>query len=288
MSSGIVTIRSVAGLRAHVGAWRAAGESVGVVPTMGALHAGHERLMRTARRECDRVILTLFVNPTQFAPTEDLGAYPRTLAADKRMARAAGVDAVFLPSATAMYGDGFATTVHLDGPTQGWEGASRPTHFDGVTTVVAKLWNITKPHRTYFGQKDAQQAAVVRRLAADLDFDLTVRVCPTVREADGLALSSRNAYLADEQRSQAPCLYEALRKVRALVHEGERRTARLKQTMRRIIHRRPAARVDYANIVCADTMQELTRLGPGRALAIVAVYFGRARLLDNMMLKVPA
>lgn len=268
--------------------WRANGDRVGVVPTMGALHAGHERLMRTARRECDRVILTLFVNPTQFAPTEDLGAYPRTVAADRKLARATGMDAIFLPHADAMYPPEFASTVHLSGPTEGWEGASRPTHFDGVTTIVAKLWNITKPHRAYFGQKDAQQAAVVRRLAADLNFDLTVRVCPIVREADGLALSSRNVYLTPAQREQATCLHRALGRVRDRVRAGERRAARLIRAMRDAVGVCPEARLDYAAIVCPDTMRPLRTLEPGRALAIIAVFFGKTRLLDNTIVKVSA
>ena len=282
------TITSPRGMQRLADTWRAAGDRVGVVPTMGALHAGHARLMRTARRECDRVILTLFVNPAQFAPTEDLGAYPRTLQADKALARSLGMDALFLPSAEAVYPPGFATTVHLEGPTAGWEGDSRPTHFDGVATVVAKLWNMTKPHRTYFGQKDAQQAAVVRRLAADLDFDVAVRVCPTAREPDGLACSSRNAYLTPAQRDQAACLYAALCAVRARVRAGERRAARLTRALRDAVAARAEARVDYAGIVCPDTMQAVRTLTPGRALAILAVVFGETRLLDNMIVKVPA
>ncbi len=268
--------------------WRCAGERVGVVPTMGALHAGHERLIRTARRECGRVVVTLFVNPTQFAPHEDLAQYPGTLAADKRLCRAAGVDALFLPPSDDIYPVGFGTTVHVNGPTQGWEGASRPTHFDGVSTIVAKLFNITRPHNAYFGQKDAQQAAVVRRFARDLNFDVHVRVCPTVREPDGLALSSRNQYLGPEERAQATCLYQALCEARALARTGERRTELLERAMRRVIEAQPLARPDYVGIVCPDTMRALTRLDNGRALAVAAAFVGETRLLDNMVLEVPA
>lgn len=268
--------------------WRVAGDRVGVVPTMGALHAGHERLMRHARRECDRVIVTLFVNPTQFAPTEDLGAYPQTLAADKRMCRAAAVDVLFLPAAEDVYPPGFATTVHVAGPSAGWEGHSRPTHFDGVTTVVSKLFNMTKPHRAYFGQKDAQQAAVVRRLAADLNFDVQIRVCPTVRERDGLALSSRNQYLDADARAQAVCVHEALQAAQRLVAAGERRTAPLKRAMRRAIARQPLARPDYVAVVCSESMRELRELENGRAVAVAAAYVGETRLIDNVVLEVPA
>lgn len=282
------TITSPRAMQRLAERWRLAGDRVGVVPTMGALHEGHVRLIRTARRECDRVILTLFVNPAQFGAGEDLEQYPRTPAADKRIARANGVDAVFEPSVEDVYPAGFCTTVHVAGLTEQWEGAARATHFDGVTTVVSKLFNMTKPHRAYFGQKDGQQAAVVQRLAADLNFDVKVRVCPTVREADGLALSSRNTYLTRSQRDEATCLHEALRAARAMARTGERRTARLKQTMRRVIARRPLARLDYASVVARDTMREIPQLDGRPALAVVAVRIGDVRLIDNMVVKSPA
>lgn len=267
--------------------WRAEGATVGVVPTMGALHAGHERLLRTARRECDRTVMTLFVNPTQFGPREDLARYPRSPAKDKALARDIGIDVVFAPAVEAMYAEGFATTVHVAGLTDAWEGAARPAHFDGVTTVVSKLFNITRPHRAYFGQKDAQQAAIVRRLAADLDFGCRVRVCPTVREPDGLALSSRNVYLSPVEREQATCLYEALCAARDLARAGTTRAAALTRAMRHTIRRRTLAELEYAAVVNAETMEKLSDIGEGPALAVVAVRFGGTRLIDNMPLPPP-
>ncbi|KPK80666.1 MAG: pantoate--beta-alanine ligase, partial [Phycisphaerae bacterium SM23_33] len=257
------------------------------VPTMGSLHEGHYALIDAARRECDFVVVSIFVNPTQFGPGEDYERYPRPLEADLAGCESHGVDAVFAPSADAMYAPGFATTVHVEGLTTGLCGRSRPGHFDGVTTVVAKLLNIVLPDVAYFGAKDYQQAAVVRRMAADLNMPLRVEVCPTVREADGLAMSSRNAYLTAEERAQAPALVESLRLARRLVAEGRRDAAELADQMRRAIARRaPLGRIDYVEIVDPDSLQNVQTID-GPVVAALAVRFPSARLIDNMRIDPP-
>ncbi len=257
---------------------------VGFVPTMGFLHEGHLSLVRVARRRSDAVVVSVFVNPTQFGPDEDLEAYPRDSGRDRRLLGQEGVDVVFSPDAKAMYPDGFATSVQVERLTRGLCGRTRPGHFRGVTTVVAKLLNIVKPNVAVFGQKDAQQALVIRRMVRDLDFDTTIVIAPTVREPDGLAMSSRNSYLTPEQRSQAPVLYRSLRQARRMVRDGERDAARVKLAMRRLIRRESGSRIDYIEVVDTDELHPVRRIR-GRVLVAVAVYLGQARLIDNIILR---
>jgi pantoate--beta-alanine ligase len=257
---------------------------VGFVPTMGSLHEGHLSLVRVARRRSDAVVVSVFVNPAQFGPEEDLEAYPRDFGRDRRLLGQEGVDVVFHPDAKIMYPDGFATSVAVERLTRGLCGRTRPGHFRGVTTVVAKLLNVVKPNIAVFGQKDAQQALVIRRMARDLDFDTRIVIAPTVREPDGLAMSSRNSYLTPEQRRQAPVLYRSLRQARRMVREGERDAARVKLAMRRLIRRESGSRIDYVEVVDTDELRPVRRVR-GRVLIAVAVYLGRARLIDNIILR---
>lgn len=258
----------------------------GLVPTMGYLHEGHLSLVRRARTENDRVAVSIYVNPTQFAPDEDLDVYPRDLERDLRILQEEDVDLVFAPDDEVMYGPGFQTEVRVRELTQLLEGASRPTHFQGVTTVVAKLFNIVQPHYAYFGQKDAQQAVVIRRMVQDLNFNLEVIVCPIVREGDGLALSSRNKHLTPEQRAAAPVLQRALHAACNALQSGERRGDRLRQIMARVIEAESLARIDYVSVAHPGTLQELDVVHDG-ALLSLAVYFGDVRLIDNMPVSVP-
>jgi len=261
---------------------RLAGQKIGVVPTMGFLHEGHLSLIRQAKAQCDVVITTIFVNPTQFAPTEDLANYPRDLGRDLALAAAAGADIVFHPAPGEMYPPNFVTWVTVDELTQTLCGASRPTHFRGVTTVVAKLFNITKPHVAVFGQKDAQQALVIRRMVRDLNFDLKIVVAPIVREPDGLALSSRNVYLTASEREQAVVLSQALEHAREMLTAGERQAERIEQAIRQQIQTKPLAQIDYVAIVSAENLQPVAAVA-GEILVAVAVKFGRTRLIDNLL-----
>ena len=258
--------------------WRAAGESIGLVPTMGFLHEGHASLIRRARAENDRVVVSVFVNPTQFAAGEDLSTYPRDFAADAALCERLGADAVFHPEPAEMYRDA-QTRVEQGLLTTTMEGASRPTHFSGVCTVVAKLFNIVDPTRAYFGQKDAQQLAVVRKMVADLNFDVQVVGCPTVREADGLAKSSRNTYLSAEERSAATVLARALAAGRAVACPGVA-SAELVAAMREVLAAEPLAAIDYIAVVDAVTMQPVQRVD-GEVLVALAVRIGATRLIDN-------
>jgi pantoate--beta-alanine ligase len=255
--------------------WRVEGLSIGLVPTMGALHAGHLSLIDEARRENDKVIVSIFVNPIQFGIGEDFERYPRDAEGDSAVLRSAGADAVYRPSVGAMYPPGFSTRVHVFGLSDVLEGSFRPGHFEGVATVVAKLFGAAEPDRAYFGQKDAQQVAVVKRLAADLDTGVEIRVCPTLREADGLALSSRNAYLNADERRAAVCLSAALREAAAAFGEGERRPEKLRELLLARLAAEPLAKVDYAELVDPATFAS-----PG-PLAVLAVRIGRTRLIDN-------
>ena len=270
---------TVAALRS---ALREAPRPVGLVPTMGALHDGHLALVRAARDECATVVATIFVNPTQFGPGEDLERYPRSLAADLALLEREGVDCVFTPSVDDMYPAGFATTVHLDGPALPLEGAARPGHFDGVATVVAKLLLQSLPERAYFGRKDGQQTAVVRRLARDLDIPTEVVVVPTVREADGLAMSSRNAYLSPEERAAAPVVFRALSAARDRFRAGQQDVAALEMTARRMVEASPLASVEYVAVVDPDTMAPWSGRGP--CMLAAAVRIGTVRLIDNVVL----
>jgi len=264
---------------------RRRGARVGFVPTMGCLHEGHLSLVRLARSRADWVVASVFVNPTQFAPGEDYDRYPRDLDRDRSALEAEGCDVLFAPSREAMYPQAVRTRVIVEGLSEKLCGRSRPGHFAGVATVVLKLLQIVEPDVAVFGEKDAQQLVIVRRLVADLDLDVEIEAGPTVREPDGLAASSRNAYLTADQRRQATCLIRALRGAESLVELGERRAARLVETMRRIIEAEPAAEIDYVAVVDPQTLEDLETLG-GRALAALAVRVGRTRLIDNTWLNV--
>jgi pantoate--beta-alanine ligase len=260
-------------------------EPVGLVPTMGYLHEGHLSLARTARSQCASVIATIFVNPSQFAPTEDLASYPRNLERDLLLLEKEGVDLVWTPTTEIMYPAGYQTWVTVEKVTQVLEGEQRPTHFRGVATIVAKLFNATQPNKAYFGQKDAQQALVIQRMAADLNFPLQVVVCPTVREADGLAMSSRNVYLDSQQRKAASVLYRSLSKAKKVYLEGRRDANQMRYIVQEMVNQEPLASLQYVS--CADplTLQELQGNLAGPALLSMAVFFGKTRLIDNIVLK---
>jgi len=255
--------------------WRAQGLEVGLVPTMGALHAGHLRLIEAARAENKVVVVSVFVNPIQFGPGEDFARYPRDPARDAGLLSAAGVDAVYRPSVEVMYPPGSSTRVRVSGVADPLEGAARPGHFEGVATVVSKLLTATEPDRAYFGQKDAQQAAVVKRLIRDLDFPVEIRVCPTVREPDGLALSSRNAYLGPDERRAAASLSSALRLAAEAYAAGEHRPDHLRAVLCGRLEAEPLTRVEYAEVVDPETFT------PPGTLAVLAVGIGKTRLIDN-------
>ena len=255
--------------------WRAQGRSIGLVPTMGALHAGHMRLVETARAENDVVVVSLFINPIQFGAGEDLDRYPRDWDRDAKKLQEAEVDAVYRPTAAEMYPAGASTRVHVQGVTDGLEGAARPGHFEGVATVVTKLLAAVAPDRAYFGQKDAQQVAVVNRLASDLDLGVEIRVVPTVREPDGLALSSRNVYLGPEERRAAASISAALREAAAAYSSGARDPVRLRSRIAARLTLEPLVQLEYAELVDAATFQK-----PG-TLAVIAARVGKTRLIDN-------
>jgi pantoate--beta-alanine ligase len=276
-------VRTVAELRELLRPERLAERTIGLVPTMGAFHEGHRSLMERAGRECDVVVVSLFVNPTQFGPSEDLAAYPRDEARDVEIARAAGVDVLFAPPVEEVYPAGFATTVHVGGATEGFEGAQRPGHFDGVTTVVAKLLNMVGPDVAYFGQKDAQQAAVVRRLARDLDMPARIEVCPIVREPDGLAMSSRNAYLGPAERERAIALRRGLDAAEAAVAAGERDAAAVAAAARGAMEPY-AVDPEYLALVSSETFAPVERIDGADVLVLVAARVGAARLIDNTLI----
>ncbi len=258
-------------------------DPLGLVPTMGFLHEGHLSLVRRARNECVSVAASIFVNPTQFGPDEDLDAYPRNLDRDLSLLEAEGVDLVWTPTDEMMYPQGFQTWVTVDELAGVLEGAQRPGHFRGVTTVVAKLFNAFQPQRAYFGQKDAQQAAVIKRMARDLDFLLEVVVCPTVREPDGVAMSSRNSYFDETQRKAAGMLYQALSRAAEAFAAGERDAETLRRLMSETLATEKLARPEYVSVADPDTLEELS--GPiERALLSMAVFIGKIRLIDNMLL----
>jgi pantoate--beta-alanine ligase len=275
---------TVSGLRAFLAAPRRAGKRIGLVPTMGYLHAGHLSLVSAARRECEVVVLSIFVNPKQFGPQEDFATYPRDMEGDLRQAREAGVDAVFAPAVEEMYPPGFLTEVTVHELTAPLCGASRPGHFTGVTTVVAKLLNIVGPERAYFGQKDYQQVTVLRQMVTDLCMPLEVITCPTVREPDGLAMSSRNAYLNPAERQAALVLARALHLAEERLAQGERQGARLTTTLRDYIAQEPLARMDYVAVCDPQTLREVEQIS-GPVLVALAVYIGKTRLIDNAVLR---
>jgi pantoate--beta-alanine ligase len=263
---------------------RVEGRVIGLVPTMGALHEGHTALVARARQECSRVIASVFVNPKQFGPKEDYTKYPRDLPQDAEKLALVGVDVLFAPETADVYPDGFRTYVHVEGISERLEGRSRPGHFRGVATVVLKLFEIVQPHFAYFGRKDAQQVRIISEMAQDLNLDAGIVVCPIVREADGLALSSRNTYLSGEERKAARVLYRALQAARNELAAGVRDAMHLQGIMRRLIEAEPLAVVDYAEIVSADTFEPVVRVARP-CFAVLAVFLGKTRLIDNLFIE---
>jgi pantoate--beta-alanine ligase len=274
------TIKSV---RAIISAARNAGRTIGFVPTMGALHQGHTSLIERCVKNGDFVVVSIFVNPTQFGPGEDFGKYPRPLRADLKICKDHGVDIVFVPSPKEMYGSGTFTWVNVEKLSQPLCGRFRPGHFRGVATVCAKLFNVVAPDVAYFGQKDAQQVAVIRRMVTDLNLPLKVIACPTVRAADGLALSSRNKYLSPAQRKDAACIYRSLRTAREMINAGAKNPKTITAQMRKILNTaRSLNSIDYVSIVDAETLEDLRRIA-GRVFIAVAVRIGSTRLIDNIL-----
>ena len=279
-------LRTIAATRQWVRVERTAGHSIGLVPTMGALHEGHLSLVRRSRQRCHCTIVSIFVNSLQFGPGEDYGRYPRVFDQDLSLLEGEGVDAVFHPEPQEMYPEPLSFTVTPGRLGEPLCGASRPGHFAGVATVVAKLLNIVQPDCAFFGQKDAQQALIIQRMVEDLNFPLEVEVCPTVREPDGLAMSSRNAYMTPDERSRATALYRALQAAEALARSGVRDAARLEQEMIAVIRSTPGAELDYARVVNPRSLEPVQHMD-GPVLATLAVRFGKTRLIDNMTIVVP-
>jgi pantoate--beta-alanine ligase len=276
-------VTTIADVRQTVATAKKAAKRVGFVPTMGALHAGHTALIRAARLECNFTVVSIFVNPTQFGPNEDFAKYPRTIEADRELCGAVGTDVIFAPTADEMYPANARTVVDVTGMQNVLCGASRPGHFQGVATVVLKLLNIVQPDVAVFGQKDAQQALILRRMVQDLNVPVTLHVHPTIREADGLAMSSRNRFLDSTQRHHATSLIRALRLVEEQVAKGERSVAFLQRTMSDQIAATPGARLDYAEVRDAENLEAMVMLDRP-AIAALAVYFGSTRLIDNTLL----
>lgn len=279
--SEIPVVTSPAGMAAMTERWRLAGETIALVPTMGYLHEGHASLIRRAREKAGKVVVSIFVNPIQFGPNEDYASYPRDLKGDIALAAAEGADLIFAPEAAALYGPDFQTTVSVANITQGLCGASRPGHFAGVTTVVALLFNLVRPHLAVFGAKDYQQAAVIRRMSADLFFGIEIDVAPIVRESSGLALSSRNSYLSPQERAEATVLFQSLRLAEGVVRSGERDAGKVIEAMRELIDGVASSRIDYIAIVDPDSLEPVTVIDRD-VRALLAVYIGTTRLIDNL------
>lgn len=283
---GIMEITgSIAEVRNTVREWRRQGLSVGLVPTMGFLHEGHESLIVKAAEENDRVVVSDFVNPIQFGVNEDLSTYPRDIEKDKKLCEKAGANLIFHPEPCEMYASDFSTYVESQGVSAGLCGKSRPTHFRGVCTVVCKLFHIVTPDRAYFGQKDAQQMAVIRRMVRDLNMDIEIVGCPIIREADGLAKSSRNTYLNAEERKAALVLSRAIFHGEEKIKQGERKAEIIVREMKEMIEAEPLARIDYVEMVDADTIEPMER-AEGRVLVAMAVYIGTTRLIDNFIVEI--
>ena len=277
-------VAAVDEVREQVREWRKEGLSVGLVPTMGYLHEGHKSLIDKAVEQNDRVVVSVFVNPIQFGPGEDLATYPRDLERDTALCEKAGASLIFHPEKENMYFDDFCTYVDMDGLTKGLCGKTRPTHFRGVCTVVSKLFNIVQPDRAYFGQKDAQQLAVIRRMVRDLNFDLEIIGCPIIREEDGLAKSSRNTYLSKEEREAATILHKGLLRGEELIRNGERNASVVVREITRVIESEPLAKIDYVEVVDFDCIEKIDMI-EGTVLTAVAVYIGKTRLIDNFIIK---
>lgn len=278
----IKVVSTVCETRAQVKEWKNQGLTVGLVPTMGYLHEGHQSLIKKAVEENDRVVVSVFVNPIQFAPNEDLETYPRDLEADKRLCDSTGADLIFHPTPDEMYPDGFSTHIQMDNLTKELCGKTRPTHFGGVCTVVGKLFNIVQPDKAYFGQKDAQQLAIIKRMVRDLNFDIEIVGCPIIREPDGLAKSSRNTYLNADERKAALILSKAIKLGEELVADGERNAQTVIKAMTDKINTEPLARIDYVNVVDALSIEPLDVI-KGEVLVAIAVYIGKTRLIDNFI-----
>ena len=279
-------VRDPAKMQALADKMRRDGLRIGLVPTMGFLHEGHASLIRAAAKQTDAVVLSIFVNPTQFGPDEDLDAYPRDFERDEQIAASEGADCIFYPTPDNMYGPGYQTYVTVERLPRSHCGASRPVHYRGVATVCAKLFNVVLPHKAFFGRKDYQQCAVIRRMVKDLNMNLEIVVVPTVRESDGLAMSSRNAYLSPGQRKEALCLFEALQLAKDMAKSGESDANKIAAAMRGRIEGRPSARIDYVSVADADTLEELDTI-TGRAVALLAVFIGKTRLIDNEIITAP-
>jgi pantoate--beta-alanine ligase len=269
-------------VRQHVKSWRQNGESIGLVPTMGYLHEGHQSLMAAAKKDNQKVIVTIFVNPIQFGPNEDLASYPRDLERDKNACQQMGVDLIFCPLANEMYDANFSSYVNVDGLTDALCGKKRPGHFKGVCTVVTKLFNITQPDRAYFGQKDAQQLAVIKRMVKDLNIDIDIIGCPIVREGDGLAKSSRNSYLSESERAAAVCLFQSIECAKQMIQAGEKSVASILTAMQKMINAQPLAKIDYIEFVDFATLTAVDSLNQD-SLCALAVYIGKTRLIDNFI-----
>lgn len=277
--------KKISEVRNFVQTKRKAGKEIGFVPTMGYLHEGHLSLMREARKENDVVIVSIFVNPTQFGPGEDYEDYLRDLDRDSDLAKEVGVDMIFAPEVEEIYSPAAATTVEVVGLTEHLCGASRPGHFDGVCTIVTKLFNIVDPDCVYFGQKDAQQVLIIKRMVEDLNFDLEIRTVSIAREDDGLAISSRNEYLEEKEREAATVLFDSLQLAKELIEAGEKNAEIIKKRMTQKIEAKPQARIDYVEIVDQNTLESVTEI-KGEILIALAVYIGKPRLIDNLMLEV--
>lgn len=280
----ITIVKTIEEVRAQVKAWRAEGLTVGLVPTMGYLHEGHQSLIARSVAENDRTVVSDFVNPIQFGPTEDLATYPRDIERDSALCESTGANLIFHPEADEMYAPDFCTYVDMDHLTKGLCGKTRPIHFRGVCTVVSKLFHIVQPDRAYFGQKDAQQLAVIRRMVRDLNMPLTIVGCPIIREEDGLAKSSRNTYLSAEERKAALCLSRGLNKGKAAVEAGETDAEKVKAIITAEIEAEPLSRIDYVEIVDWNNLEPVSST-EGSILAAVAVYIGKTRLIDNFIIE---
>lgn len=274
------TVNTISEIRAITKEWKSKNFSIGFVPTMGYLHEGHKSLIEKARLENDKVIVSIFVNPTQFGPNEDFEKYPRDLEKDETLCSDAGADLIFAPEVIEMYPEGASTYVDVEGITEGLCGEKRPGHFRGVCTVVSKLFNIVAPHRAYFGEKDAQQLAVIKRMVKELNFDIEVIGCPIIREEDGLAKSSRNTYLSPEERIAATVLSRSLNKAKEALSQGEQNSANLKNIILRELTSEPLAKIDYVEIVDSITLKPIGNIEKS-ILAAIAVFIGKTRLIDN-------
>ena len=281
----MIVTNSIEEVRSFVKEKKKEGLSVGFVPTMGYLHEGHASLLKESTRENDITILSIYVNPTQFGPNEDLSSYPRDMERDCKIAEEEGVDLVFTPTDDILYPDNYKTYVYVEGLTNTLCGRSRPTHFRGVTTIVTKLFNIVAPHNAYFGQKDAQQYFILKRMASDLNMDLTLKSCPIIREKDGLAKSSRNVYLNKNERDQAIILNKSLDQAVKNIEDGERKSAKIIEGIRSTIASKNLAEIDYVEIVNSETMQQIDEI-KNKVLVAIAVKFGNTRLIDNRILEV--